>query len=68
MTLASWSCTSHQAYTRNKPAFDNAASSGLLAGFGYDADKLAAERAKIEAFDAAHQAQEAAKGAAQHYT
>jgi hypothetical protein len=40
----------------------------LLAGFGYDADKLAAERAKIEAFDAAHQAQEAAKGAAQHYT
>jgi hypothetical protein len=40
----------------------------LLAGFGYDADKLAAERAKIEAFDAANQAQEAAKGAAQHYT
>jgi hypothetical protein len=48
--------------------FDNAASSGLLAGFGYDADRIAAERAKIEAFDAANQAQEAAKGSAQQAT
>lgn len=37
--------------------FDNAASSGLLADFGYDADKLTAERGKIEAFDAANRAQ-----------
>ena len=48
--------------------FDNAASSGLLSGFGYDADKLTAERAKIAAFDAANQAQEAAKGSAQQAT
>ena len=32
---------------------------------GYDADHIAAERAKIKAFDAANQAQEMAKGAAQ---
>ena len=43
-------------------------SSGLLADFGYDADRLAAERAKIEAFDTANQAQEMAKGAAQQAT
>lgn len=48
--------------------FDNAAESGLLAEFGYDADRLAAERAKIEAFDQANQAQEMAKGAAQQAT
>jgi predicted pyridoxine 5'-phosphate oxidase superfamily flavin-nucleotide-binding protein len=48
--------------------FDNAADSGLLADFGYDADRLAAERAKIEAFDQANQAQEMAKGAAQQAT
>ena len=45
--------------------FDNAADSGLLADFGYDADRIAAERAKIEAFDTANQAQEMAKGASQ---
>jgi hypothetical protein len=45
--------------------FDNAAKSGLLADFGYDADRIAAERAKIAAFDTANQAQEMAKGAAQ---
>ena len=45
--------------------FDNAAASGLLAAFGYDADRLAEERAKIEAFDTANQAQEMAKGASQ---
>jgi hypothetical protein len=49
-------------------SFDNAASSGLLSDFGYDADKLAAERGKIEAYDAANQAQEAAKGSAQQAT
>jgi len=42
--------------------FDNAASSGLLADFGYDADKLTAERSKIELSDKAYQVQEAAKG------
>ena len=45
--------------------FDNAAESGLLAEFGYDAERIAAERAKIEAFDTANQAQEMAKGASQ---
>ena len=48
--------------------FDNAASSGLLSDFGYDADKIAAERGKIEAYDQANQAQEAAKGSAQQAT
>ncbi len=48
--------------------FDNAAESGLLAEFGYDADRLAAERKKIADFDAANQAQEMAKGAAQQAT
>lgn len=48
--------------------FDNAALSGLLAEFGYDEARLAAERAKIEAYDSANQAQEAAKGAAQQLT
>jgi len=45
--------------------FDNAASSGLLAKFGYEADRITAERAMIAAFDQANQTQEAAKGAAQ---
>jgi hypothetical protein len=45
--------------------FDNAAASGLLADFGYDAKRIAAERAKIAAFDTANQAQEMTKGAAQ---
>jgi len=45
--------------------FDNAAESGLLSDFGYDADRMAAERAQIAAFDTANQAQEMAKGAAQ---
>jgi hypothetical protein len=48
--------------------FDNAAESGLLTEFGYEADRVAAERAKIEAFDQANQAQEMAKGAAQQAT
>jgi len=48
--------------------FDNAADSQLLADFGYDTDRIAEERAKIEAFDQANQAQEMAKGAAQQAT
>ncbi len=48
--------------------FDNAVDSGLLNDFGYDDDRLAAERAKIEVFDQANQAQEMAKGAAQQAT
>jgi predicted pyridoxine 5'-phosphate oxidase superfamily flavin-nucleotide-binding protein len=48
--------------------FDNALDSGLLADFGYDEARIAAERDKIEAFDAANQAQEMAKGAAQQAT
>ena len=47
--------------------FDNA-ESVALADFGYDADRIAAERAKIEAFDQANQTQEAAKGSAQQAT
>jgi predicted pyridoxine 5'-phosphate oxidase superfamily flavin-nucleotide-binding protein len=45
--------------------FDNAAESGLLAEFGYDAERIAAERGKLEALDTANQAQKMAKGAAQ---
>jgi len=48
--------------------FDNAASQPKLAEYGYDVDRLAAGRAKIEAYDQANQAQEAAKGAAQQAT
>ena len=48
--------------------FDNAGDVAALADFGYDADKLAAERAKVEAYDQANQAQEMAKGAAQQAT
>ncbi len=48
--------------------FDNAGKQPALAGFGYDATRLAAERAKITAYDTANQKQEAAKGAAQQST
>jgi predicted pyridoxine 5'-phosphate oxidase superfamily flavin-nucleotide-binding protein len=48
--------------------FDNAADSGLLVDFGYDDERIGAERDKIEALDAANQAQELAKGAAQQAT
>ncbi len=48
--------------------FDNAVSLGALSGFGYTAEKLAAERGKITAYDEANQRQEAAKGAAQQAT
>jgi hypothetical protein len=48
--------------------FDAAASKGLLADYGYDANRLAAERAKIEAYDQASQRREAARGAAQQAT
>ena len=48
--------------------FDNAAQSGLLADYGYTPQRLAAERAKIEALDAANQAQKRAMGAAQQAT
>jgi hypothetical protein len=48
--------------------FDNAGEVAALAEFGYEADRLAAERAKIEAYDQANQAQEMAKGAAQQAT
>lgn len=45
--------------------FDNAAGAPTLAEYGYDAGRLASEKAKIAAFDLANQRQEAAKGAAQ---
>jgi hypothetical protein len=48
--------------------FDNAAQSGLLADYGYDTARLAIERTKIEALNAAHQAQRCAKGDAQQAT
>ena len=48
--------------------FDNAGDVAALADFGYDADRLAAERAKIEAYDQAHQTQKMAKGSAQQAT
>jgi len=48
--------------------FDNAAGVAALAAFGYDSARLTGERAKIAALDAANQAQEAAKGAAQQAT
>lgn len=48
--------------------FDNAGSVALLAEFGYDAERLAAERAKIEALEQADQAQEIAKGDKQQAT
>ncbi len=37
----------------------------MLSDYGYDADRIADERAKIEDFDQANQAQEMAKGASQ---
>ncbi|MBI5563982.1 MAG: hypothetical protein HY870_03730 [Chloroflexi bacterium] len=48
--------------------FDNAGEIAALAEYGYDAERLAAERAKIEAYDQANQAQEMAKGSAQQAT
>ena len=48
--------------------FDNAVGAPTLADYGYDGERLAAERAKIAAFDLANQGQEAAKGAAQQAT
>ena len=48
--------------------FDNAARSGLLADLGYTAERLASERARLEALDAAQQAQQRAKGDAQQAT
>jgi len=48
--------------------FDNATTISELSDFGYDAERLAAERAKVEAFDQANQVQEMAKGTAQQAT
>lgn len=48
--------------------FDNAAQVPLLANYGYDAAKLSAGRGLISALQAADQAQEVAKGAAQKAT
>lgn len=48
--------------------FGNAVDAPSLANYGYDTARLAAERAKITAFDSANQKQEAAKGAAQQAT
>ena len=48
--------------------FTNAATFPALAEYGYGGLRLAAERAKIDAFVQADQAQEAAKGAAQQAT
>ncbi len=45
--------------------FDNAANIAALADYGYDADKLTAERAKVDAWEQADLAQEGAKGSAQ---
>ncbi len=58
--------------TRALALLDNAVAKpeigAALAGFGYTADKLTAERAKIQALIDAVQAQEAAKGEAQRAT
>jgi len=48
--------------------FDNVSSVSGLSDLGYSAEKIAAERAKIEAYDQANQMQEAAKGSAQQAT
>ena len=48
--------------------FDNARKVAALADFGYDAKRLASERAKSAAYDRANQAQEMAKGSAQQAT
>ena len=42
--------------------FDNLAATGLLADYGYTPEKIAAERAKIEAYEQADLAQAEAKG------
>lgn len=48
--------------------FDNAGSIAGLPDLGYTDEKITAGRLKIEAYDRANQAQEAAKGAAQQAT
>jgi hypothetical protein len=48
--------------------FDNAPNLPELSKFGYDAAKLAAERAKIDAYEAASNNRDIAKGAAQQAT
>lgn len=52
--------------------FDNALRvepvAAVLAQYGYDATRLQSERARVEGYDRANQAQEAAKGAAQQST
>jgi len=48
--------------------FDNAPNLPELAKFGYDAAKLTAERAKIDAYEAASNNRDIAKGAAQQAT
>lgn len=48
--------------------FDSAVTTPVLAGFGYSAEKLAAERSKVTAYDEANRKQEAAKGTAQQAT
>jgi hypothetical protein len=48
--------------------FDNAATLSALADYGYDAARLASERAKITAMSEADNAQEIAKGEAQQAT
>lgn len=48
--------------------FDNAPASPALADFGYSPERIADEKAKIEAFNQANQKQEIAKGVAQQAT
>jgi hypothetical protein len=48
--------------------FDNLAATEALADYGYTPEKIAAERAKIEAYDQADQAQAEAKGAKEQGT
>jgi hypothetical protein len=48
--------------------FDNLATTELLADFGYTAEKIAAERAKIEAYEQADQSQAEAIGAKEQGT
>lgn len=48
--------------------FDNATSLPELANYGYDEEKIQAERSKIQALNTANQNQEMAKGAAQQAT
>ncbi len=48
--------------------FDNLTKTGLLADYGYTPEKIAAERAKIETYEKADQAQAEAKGAKEQGT